>query len=101
MFIIALLGKGVFRFIQKPFGIILVEAWPLLRNAVEPQIQACNEGILLLSDVFLALAAPELIQQLVIIKRCLDLKLDRCKHIRFKRVLPRIMGSTMLIAPTY
>ena len=101
MFVIALLGKGVFRFIQKPLGIILVEACPLLRNAVEPQIQACNEGILLISDVFLALAAPELIQQLVIIKRCLDLKLDRCKHIRFKRVLPRIMGSTMLIAPTY
>ena len=100
MLVVALLGKGIFLFIQKPLGIILIEACPLLGNAVEPQIQACNEGVLLITDVFLALASPELIQQLVIVKRCFDLKLDCCKHIGFKRVLPRIMGSTMLIAPT-
>ena len=55
----------------------------------------------MIADVFLALAAPELIQQLVIIKRCFDLKLDRCKYIRFKRVLPCVMGSTVLVTPTY
>ena len=62
LLIVAFLGKGVFFFIQKPFGVILVEACPLLGNAVEPQIQAGNEGVLLIADVFLALAAPELVQ---------------------------------------
>lgn len=52
LLVVALFGKGVFLFIQKPLGVILIEASSLLGNAVEPQIQAGNEGILLIADVF-------------------------------------------------
>lgn len=86
LLIVAFLGKGIFLFVQKPLGVILIEACPLLGNAVEPQIEACDKGILLVADVFLALAAPELVQQFVVSRYDLS---RRLREVSFQSCHPR------------
>ena len=99
LFVVALLGKGVFLFIQQPFGIILIEPGAFLGQAAQLEVQAGNLGIQPISDVFLTFAASELIQQPVIIQCGLDLELDRGKDIGFQRVLPGVVCGTGIIAP--
>ena len=65
---------------------LTVEACPLLGNAVEPQIVACDKGILLVADVFLALAAPELVQQFVVSRYDLS---RRLREVSFQSCHPR------------
>ena len=47
-------------------------------------------GLTVAADAAFAFAVSQFGKQLVVIESRLDLKLDRCKHIDFKFVLPRI-----------
>ncbi len=84
LLIVGFLGKGVFLFIENAFREVLVEPSTLLGDAAEFQIQACNERILLISDVAFTFAVSQLGKQLVVIESRLDLKLNRRKHIGFE-----------------
>ena len=78
--------------------LVLIEPSTLLGDAAEFQIQACDERILLIADAAFAFTVSQFGKQLVVIESCLDLKLDRRKHIRFECVLPRIVWRTEIAA---
>ena len=98
LLIVGFLGKGVFLFIENAFREVLVEPGAFLGDAAEFQIQACNERILLIADAAFAFAVSQLGKQLIVIESCLDLKLDRRKHIGFELILPRIVRRTEVAA---
>ena len=55
-------------------------------------------GLTVAADAAFAFAVSQLGKQLVVIESCLDLKLDRRKHIGFELILPRIVQRTEVAA---
>ena len=79
---------------RQVIAVSILQILIILAVAVYVKIRLCNTPLC-------HSCGQKMFQQLVMVKRCFDLKLDRCKYIRFERVLPCVMGSTVLVTPTY